>query len=620
MALTQEQFQKARDAGFSTEQIIGFEKKRLSEGGTATLEEKPIEEKFTKYVGIPRQAQVEEEIKARRNPFEVLKEEARKKPEPFKHPLSTFMQPFAFGMKALDIPRRMIESPIASAGLAAQRGELFTPQAGREIIQGFTGERVAELGDIPFAAGVPKPISSAIGLLSLAGITSPKATFKTGKRMITEPVTMAKEAGEELSAIGQGISKVGRKVTEPIRKVFRTLKPLRGETQTQIGQKISGITEQIGLTKETAQARKATLLESKDIAKYNLNQRLQQADDIFTQNKKVMVEELQNATEQGSLNFRTSLKEFNKAGTDTYGSLIDDFSDDLVKQGKQMTEGELGDILQNALSKSDEQFLPRGRVYQKIQTFNNKYQTKFTMDNIGNIISENADKPVKFQQVISEFKEIRNALSTSAKSGTGYTADDVVNSILQNEYGNWIGKNVPEFAELQKSYAPLLETKKIANRLFKPYKITELETKQATGLLKRFGLGKTEAGEEKLIQSLQEGFEVMGEKIEGVGDLTTRIKEIGNQVSQIDEASKLMKQNISQRLDKLNLSNTLVRNQVQRKMLERVDELAKLKIIEEAKLVARQKADKLLKILIGTGIGLVGLSKGRRLLNLPLEE
>ena len=168
-------------------------------------EEQPITETKPVKVGIPRYAQVEQEISQRRNPFEVLLEEGRTKQNIYEHPLSTIMQPLVFGMKALDIPRRMIESPIASAGLAAQRGELFTPQAGKEIIQGFTGERVAELGDIPYAAGVPRPISSTIGLLSMMGLMSPKATLKSAKRLATQPVSMAKEAIGEIKGGVQAV-------------------------------------------------------------------------------------------------------------------------------------------------------------------------------------------------------------------------------------------------------------------------------------------------------------------------------------------------------------------------------------------------------------------------------
>ena len=153
--------------------------------------------------GIPRYAQVEEEIKSRRNPFEVLKEEGEKPAT-----AGNILQPFVFGMKALQAVRGAVVHPLASAGLAAQRGELFTKQGAKEILQGLTGERPAEFGDITFGAGVPRSISSAIGLLTELGLYTPKSTLQTGKRMVTEPVKVAKEAGEEIARLGESAKRI----------------------------------------------------------------------------------------------------------------------------------------------------------------------------------------------------------------------------------------------------------------------------------------------------------------------------------------------------------------------------------------------------------------------------
>ena len=179
--------------------------------------DEPITEKKPKTSFLPRLAQVEEKIAARRNPFQALLEEGRKSVDPQKYGwLSTLLQPFVFGLKALDIPRRTIESPTASAGLAMQRGELFTPQAMQEVGRGIIGTREAELGDIVRTTGfggvLNEPLSATTGMLALAGLMRPKKTIESAKRLAKEPITMAKEAvGEDKGGVQAVRQKVFRK-------------------------------------------------------------------------------------------------------------------------------------------------------------------------------------------------------------------------------------------------------------------------------------------------------------------------------------------------------------------------------------------------------------------------
>ncbi len=182
--LTQEQFQKARASGFTTDQIIDFEKKRLGEGSIQTPEtmrkdilERQISQRPDIYKqavqgiqnlpqnilqstgqGMPLLPVVNVLLKslggvgqryeaAGANP---LIEMGRKPPIPQLPTQQDLLNPLAMPYKALTSPyaKNLIESSA----------------------KGITGERLGEYGDIYQQAGIPQPIASALGLVT-AGAT-----------------------------------------------------------------------------------------------------------------------------------------------------------------------------------------------------------------------------------------------------------------------------------------------------------------------------------------------------------------------------------------------------------------------------------------------------------------
>ena len=212
-----------------------------------TAEQKPF---------VPRHAEVEQRIAERDNPIKALLEEARKPVNPKQYGmLSTMLQPLAFGMKGLGAAMQLVEAPLASAGLAAQRGELFTPQAGEEIVKSFTGERPAEFGDIMRSVNVPEPIASTTGMLGLMGLLNPKATASSTKKIITQPGKVAREAGQELSSLSrltqQGIDKIKSKIPKPMGKDFvinrnKAAAQLLDETRSELGKAVGEAIEKAG--------------------------------------------------------------------------------------------------------------------------------------------------------------------------------------------------------------------------------------------------------------------------------------------------------------------------------------------------------------------------------------
>lgn len=77
--------------------------------------------------------------------------------------------PGAVAQQLFPAAAEQVESIPANIGLGIQQRQPI-PQVLSNVLKGVIGERPAQLGDIPRAAGVPEPISAGIGLLATAGI------------------------------------------------------------------------------------------------------------------------------------------------------------------------------------------------------------------------------------------------------------------------------------------------------------------------------------------------------------------------------------------------------------------------------------------------------------------
>jgi len=340
---------------------------------------------------VPKYAEVEELIASRRNPIQALIEESAKKPEPFKHPLSTIMQPFVFGLKGLDALRYLAFSPISSAGLAAQRGELFTPQAGEEILKSFTGERFAVPADIGKAAGWYPALADLAGFGAELGLLSPKSTATTAKRMVTEPATVAREAGQEIATIG-------RVITKPIKEAVETIKNIPNRFFR------GGLTKSEAIRVESQYgASNGTLLEQ---AKNTLDDITTQVDNTYNavfkkapENKFIDIKpsineagkrlkRLNLITEKGNL---TELGQSEIAKDSVYGKLLDFYQSSKAISGVEKLEG-------RALTQSQ---MLRAFGAER-QTLVNKDQYLFFRDKL-NSLYKNKPSDIDVSRVVDKF-------------------------------------------------------------------------------------------------------------------------------------------------------------------------------------------------------------------------
>lgn len=176
MTLSREQFNKAVSAGFTPEQIAGFEKRRIVE----TREAKKPASKMK---------QIDENIAKRGNYFLNLESDI-KSPSNFRK----WRGVFAAGGAA----PAALEHTVAGPMLEMQRGNFNPQQLASSAFEGFLGKQ-NQYGDVLRGAGVPEPLAAAGGLAvsfsPLSAINRANKTFGAVTKMTDKGI---KRAGESL--------------------------------------------------------------------------------------------------------------------------------------------------------------------------------------------------------------------------------------------------------------------------------------------------------------------------------------------------------------------------------------------------------------------------------------
>lgn len=398
-----------------------------------------------------------------------------------------------------------------------------------------------------------------------------------------------------------------KKIPKGMHKMVQTFKVLRGPNQAQIKANVSKIESELGVSKSIAQRTKLGLTSQKITQEETLNQHINEAKDMFAENKQLLTKQLDTAVNTGTKNTRQILREMNNASSQTYGNALEAISDDLVSSGRQMTRGEFLGIYQNTLQKAQEGALPASRMGSALDKIARQFG--ISVDNAGNLIADESDKAINFKDLIGSIKTMRKGLSGNFKQGTGATPEDIVFDIFQDEYGKWVAEKVPAFAKLQSEYAPIAELKRQAGRIFKPYDTGEYKTSQAVGLLKKFGLAREgdKQGEKRLLTAIEKGFELQGQKIGGAKGLFTDIESLGQTMGELAKEKEYVVNVLQQRLKEMKFSNQSQRLAVENELANRVEKLTAQKLTESINLKNRADADRLIKWLLGAGLAYAGI-------------
>lgn len=333
-----------------------------------------------------------------------------------------------------------------------------------------------------------------------------------------------------------------------------------------------------------------------------------------------------------------------KAYGDTQEHIISMFDEPILPEGLlkkgalPISKKEIFDKANKVLAQgADDPLIANSPSYKKVQLMREKYNPESVspsglLDSSGNkIVHEIGSDSVDIKNLFSEIRDINKSISSGVRSGSkAISPEDLSASRFNFEVGDILKERIPAYAKLQESYRPVMQAKELAYKIFKPSKGEFANSAQADGFFKRIAFkDKIKREDQALLSMLEEGTTVQGTsagiRVQGIGDISSEIRSIGNSLSRIttDSKSKIEILNSVKSVDISKLQSKIKELKSNKfsfdsKNMSNLSSLEnRLRIIKN-QLREREKIDsykRLLKskALEGAGIGLIGGLVGHQL-------
>lgn len=362
----------------------------------------------------------------------------------------------------------------------------------------LTAQKESNWGDVLRAGGVPNA-PAAVG-----GFLGDIAVSPGGIQALKGAGNLAIKGAQ---AVGKGIE------SSPVAKVSsRFIESFKGPSSADL---------------------KATL----DQKVLELSKQKENLTNLFTSKTKEVVGKVKPEVSRISKDMSTAYGE----GLDNIFSKLEDpiqAGSILKKNAPPITNQELVGKLEDLVNRtSKDPLIVKSPAYSKVVKMLDFYKNGAKseaglVDETGRILSSNAPEAVDIKQLIAQTRDIRSTISKADKpiGSEDYFAtqfDSVVSGLLKNR--------VEGFDALQKSYAPMANTRKVAYKIFKPLS----DEDSATALFNRIKNNNLRSSDEKLIKFLESGGEVGGKKIAGVGDISSEFKNIGLKLKKINSKDEI---------------------------------------------------------------------------------
>lgn len=190
----------------------------LPEGFVLDTQPTRVESTRTNQPFLPKRQAVEEQISRRPDSVEMLKERI-KPPSNLSellnfltmNPVQRMISAGQTGATALSVPYQRGEAAIAAPALEAQAGNFNLSDLARAAVEGLTGQRPAQLGDVirttGFGGRLNEPLAAISGLGGMSALTG--GAIRAGQKM----APVIKGVGQK---VGQGVGEI---INKPIRFV-----------------------------------------------------------------------------------------------------------------------------------------------------------------------------------------------------------------------------------------------------------------------------------------------------------------------------------------------------------------------------------------------------------------
>lgn len=160
----------------------------------------------------------------------------------------------------------------------------------------------------------------------------------------------------------------------------------------------------------------------------------------------------------------------------------------------------------------------------------------------GRLLSTSAPEYADIKTLISQVRDIR---STMKLGNAPVAAEDYFATQFDGAVSKLLKTRVKGFSKLQEEYGPMANTRKVAYKIFKPLS----DESSVDAFMRRIQNNTLKSSDEKLIKFLEDGGEIAGEKIKGVGNFSSEIKDLGNQLKQLKSGQEIkgLKAKLSQK-------------------------------------------------------------------------
>lgn len=154
-------------------------------------------------------------------------------------------------------------------------------------------------------------------------------------------------------------------------------------------------------------------------------------------------------------------------------------------------------------------------------------------DEVGNLLSNTAPDYADIKTLISQVRDVRGTLG--AAKDAPVKAKDYFATQFDGAISKLLKSRVNGFEELQSSFAPMANTRKVAYEVFKPLS----DKSSINSFVGRIQKGNLTSADSKLIKFLEDGGEISGTKIRGIGKFASKTKKLGDKLADLKSGREI---------------------------------------------------------------------------------
>ena len=260
------------------------------------------------------------------------------------------------------------------------------------------------------------------------------------------------------------------------------------------------------------EARGVSIKGKKDLDILRVKKATNQARTVLKENDKVLSQKLSASIQDNVPAYKTGFKNYFKGFNKTYGDSLDDIASNI-----KLSPADTKDWLKETIKrlKSNESYSgtkAMGKLKGLLKRLPKKRGWGFKKLNV----------------------EVRKVLQGRSYDGTS-DVNNLVYDELRHSFGDYVATYSDDFAKLQAQARPVLELKRFASKIFKPY--SQYDTGKLEKLIMKNATGKATLGEKNIISDVNKMLTKSGINPSEINSLASRISSGKAELSTVTQKS-----------------------------------------------------------------------------------